>query len=511
LITRVSAYPSETIPTLGALLDELSERGVRYCLWKSNIRLKAALAGQTDLDLLVDREDGVLLRELLSRHRLKVLTPHSASAHGGMEHFLGMDEASGRLFHLHVHYQLVLGEQYVKNYRLPMEPHVLTSVRLLDGVPVPSAALEVSILAVRALLKYRGRDVVKDVLKIRSPGIPAAIQDEIAWLLDQTTPAEARTILDELRCPVPGSVVSQLLETVSRSPRAGYTLLLLRTRLRRAIRPFRRRSTLRATLVYWRATRRRRQLRRRSLQARMTPSAGGLMIALVGADGSGKSTVADALAQWLSWKLAVRVNYLGTNIPSPLGDPLYLAFRGLRRAQRTLGNNLGEGSRIVRWIGSMRDTTLALHYLVIGHDRARRYRHGRSDAQEGRVVIFDRFPLDSLSSRRTHRALDGPRISRTFGESTGPVRRALAGAEERIYQGFGLPDYLIVLDVSPEVSVDRKPDHSLEIVREKSRAAVELAAIAEMRHGSVRVFKVDANRPLVHVILEIKRKLWDVL
>lgn len=511
LITRVSAYPSETIPALGALLDQLAEAGVGYCLWKSNIRLREALAGQTDLDLLVDREDGASLRKLLSRHRLKVLRPHGASAHDGMEHFLGMDEASGRLFHLHVHYQLVLGEQYVKNYRLPMESQVLSSVRLLDGVPVPSAALELSILAVRALLKYRGRDVVKDVLKIRSPGIPEAIQDEIAWLLNQTTPAEARAALEERRCPVPGPVVSQLLATVSQSPRAGYTLLLLRTRLRRAIRPFRRRSTLRATLVYWQATQRRRRLRRRSLQVRMTPSAGGLMIALVGADGSGKSTVAGALAEWLSWKLDVRVNYLGTNVPSPLGDRLYLAFRGLRRAQRALGNNLGQESRIVRWIGSMRDTTLALHYLVIGHDRARRYRHGRSDAQEGRVVIFDRFPLEFLSSQRRHRALDGPRIWRTSGESTGPVRRALAGAEERIYKRFGLPDTLIVLDVSPEVSVDRKPDHSLEIVREKSRAAVELAAIAEMRLGAVRVCKVDANRPLAQVMLEIKRKLWDVI
>jgi len=131
LIAGVSDYPSDTIPALGALLDELAEKGVRYCLWKSNIRLRAGLAGETDLDLLVDREYGLQLREILGRHRLKQLMPHKASAHAGMEHFLGMDEASGRLFHLHVHYQLVLGEQYVKNYRLPMESQVLGSVRFV--------------------------------------------------------------------------------------------------------------------------------------------------------------------------------------------------------------------------------------------------------------------------------------------------------------------------------------------------------------------------------------------
>jgi thymidylate kinase len=511
LIAGVSDYPSDTIPALRTLLDELGEKRVRYCLWKSNIRLRAGLSGETDLDLLVDREDGLLLREILGRHRLKQLMPHKASAHAGMEHFLGMDEASGRLFHLHIHYQLVLGEQYVKNYRLPIESHVLSSIRLLDGVPVPLAEVELSILAVRALLKYRGRDGVKDILGIRSPGIPEEIQNEIAWLLDQTTAADVRVTLEAGGGPVPGNVVSQLLETIIRSPRSGYTLLLLRSRLRRALRPFRRRSRPRATIEYWRATRRRRQLRRRSLQARMTPSAGGLTIALVGADGSGKSTIADALARWLSWKLDVRVKYLGSNMPSPLGDRLYLAFRALRRVQRAVSNRLGPGSGVVRWIGSMRDITLALHHLAIGRDRARRYRDGESDAKAGRVVIFDRFPLESLSGEPRHKALDGPRISRVFQESTGPVKRALAGAEERVYRTFLLPDYLIVLDVSPEVSADRKPDHSLEILREKSRAAIEVAALAEMRHGSVRVVKVDADLPLARVLGEIKRRVWDVL
>jgi hypothetical protein len=243
----------------------------------------------------------------------------------------------------------------------------------------------------------------------------------------------------------------------------------------------------------------------------MTPFAGGLTLALVGADGSGKSTVADALSRWLSWKVDVRVKYLGSNIPSPQADGLYWAFRALRRLHRAVSLHLKPGAIVGRWIGSMRDTMLALHHLAMGRDRARRYRDGQADAKVGRVVIFDRFPLESLSSEYRHRTLDGPRISRAFGESTGPLRQALAGAEERIYKSFGLPDYLFVLDVSPEVSAYRKPDHSPELIREKSRAAVELAELAEMRNASVRVIKVDANRPLVHVLREIQRKLWDVL
>jgi thymidylate kinase len=422
-----------------------------------------------------------------------------------------MDDSSGRLFHIHVDYQLLLGEQHVKNYRLPMESQVLTSIRLLDGVPVPLAPVEVSILAVRTLLKYRGRDGVKDLLGIRSPGIPTGVRNEIEWLLSQTSAEDVRATLDACRRPVPTDVVSQFLETITRSPRAGYTLLLLRRRLRRAMRPFRRRSMPRATIAYWRATRRQKQWRRRSLQGGMTSFAGGLTVALVGADGSGKSTVADALARWLGWKIEVRVKYLGSNIRSPQADRLYWSFRALRRLQVVVSHYPKPNAILGRWISSMRDTMLALHHLSMGLDRARRYRDGQSDAKAGRVVIFDRCPLESLSSEYRHRTLDGPRISRGFDTSMGPVKRALAVAEERIYRSFGLPDVLFVLDVSPEVSADRKPDHSLELIREKSRAAVELAELAEMRNAFVGVVKVDANRPLADVLREIQRKLWDVL
>ena len=38
------------------LCQTLSTEGVDYCHWKSNDHLRAALAGETDLDLLVDGE-----------------------------------------------------------------------------------------------------------------------------------------------------------------------------------------------------------------------------------------------------------------------------------------------------------------------------------------------------------------------------------------------------------------------------------------------------------------------
>ena len=69
--------------------------------------------------------------------------------------FLGYDEPSGRIVHLHLHFRLILGERLLKNYRLPWEaalladamPHPTMPIRILDP------ASEAVLLAVRACLE----------------------------------------------------------------------------------------------------------------------------------------------------------------------------------------------------------------------------------------------------------------------------------------------------------------------------------------------------------------------
>jgi hypothetical protein len=494
---------------LAALLHELDAAGIRYCSWKSNQHLAEGLSGVTDLDLLIDRRNAAAFRAIAARHRVKPLLPPRHGAFPAMEHLLGFDAPTGRLFHLHVHYQLVLGERYVKNYRLPIEEAFLDRTVELHGVPVPQPAIELSVLAVRTLLKYRARDVVKDVLRIRSPGVPEETLAEIRWLLERTTVEEVRRTLRTMGNPLPADVVSGLVEIVTSSRRSGYTLLRLRTRLRGRMKPYRRRGRVRASAEYvWTLWRRRGWFRRRPVASGMLPVGGGIAIGVVGADGSGKSTVTTALAQWLSWKLEVAVLYMGSKEPSRASRFLYLTFRALRRGHRTMAGR--PGSVVARSIAWTRDLALALHHLSIGRDRLRRWRRGRREAAAGHVVIFDRFPLESLGSALDHRLLDGPQMGSSLNGSRSRVVRSLSRAEVRMYRGFGVPDQLVVLDVRPEVAVRRKPDHVPETLAVKARAALELAAVAESS-GTGRVSRVDANRPLDVVLMETKRTVWDVL
>ena len=246
----VSGYPRGTLDAVAEVLDALADARISYCAWKSNEHLDAALAGQTDLDLLVDRADAAVLADVFARHDIKRIQPPPDMCHPATEHFLGFDRPSGELFHLHVQYQLVLGQKYIKNYTIPLERQFLQSVSFLHGVPVPRPELELAVLATRALLKYRVRDVVKDVLRIRSPGVPAETRQEIEWLEARTTIARVRVAVEEHRDVLPPDPICTFLERLGTEPRSGLLFLRQRCQLRRALRPFRRRRSGAALLAY---------------------------------------------------------------------------------------------------------------------------------------------------------------------------------------------------------------------------------------------------------------------
>jgi hypothetical protein len=452
---------------VAALFETLEQRGIRYCHWKSNMRLELGMQGRTDLDLLVAREDSQAFRHILSQQEIKPVTPAPGKRFPGMEHYLGFDAASGSLFHLHVHYQLVLGEAFVKNYCLPVEGPFLDSARLLEGARVPAPELEIAVLSIRILLKYRDRDALKDILSIRSPGIQRAYLREIEWLLGQTSLESITQVVEGQADVLPAEIVLEFLKTVTSNPRAGKTLLSLRGRLRRALIPYRRQAPLAASVEYFREMwGQRKSLVLSSPAVRMTLPEGGISLALVGVDGAGKSTLTEILVRWLSWKLDVRSYYLGSKQPSPASAFLYSLFRACRRSQHVISSRLGQNSPPSRWLAGLRDVVLCAHYLSTGHDRYRRYSAGMKKALAGSAVIFDRFPLGSLDPEDS--LMDGPRLPSLVRDMSGAIPHAVARAEQELYNKMRFPDYLLVLNVSPKTSLERKPDHHPAAIEAKN-------------------------------------------
>jgi thymidylate kinase len=489
---------------LVALFQALNEQGLRYCHWKSNLNLGRSMRGLTDLDLLVDRSHGMSFREVLLQHDFKPLQSPCHKQYPAMEDYLGFDRDSGRLIHLHVHYQLVLGEQYVKNYHLPLEQEFLDGEHSDGGVKLPSPELETIVLAIRALLKTRDRDLLKGILSARGGILPAGILAEFEYLLDQTTVESISSVLESQVDLVSGDLVLGFLDTLKKGQGSGLTFYRLRRRLRRELAPYQRFSRWRAICVYVRngLLPRFRVLPRRYLtRKRKTMMSGGLTIAVLGVDGAGKSTVIADLRRFLSWRLTLHTYYMGSQQPSRvtsmIGWGSRMAIRACRAVKLLLGNRNPE------FLRRLSHLFRSFYLLAVARDRHRRYIHGQRRAAQGDVVLYDRYPLPAI--RMGSRFMDGPRIASSYTGEMGRVLTALARAEQEIYRQIRLPDHLIVLHVSPDVSVQRKPDHKREMIETKYQA------LQHMERADLCATEIDADQPLHQVLLQVKTTVWDLL
>jgi hypothetical protein len=126
------------LPLIQALCDGLSQAGIDYCHWKSNQAIDRSATGDNDLDLLVSRADFSRFSELLFRLGFKQAKASSLKQMPGVLDYYGYDSQADRLVHVHAHYQLILGHDMTKNYRLPIEAAYLTSATQGDVFRIPA-------------------------------------------------------------------------------------------------------------------------------------------------------------------------------------------------------------------------------------------------------------------------------------------------------------------------------------------------------------------------------------
>jgi thymidylate kinase len=222
----------------------------------------------------------------------------------------------------------------------------------------------------------------------------------------------------------------------------------------------------------------------------------GTLIAVVGADGAGKSAAVDALCDSLSPNFPVARVHMGKPRWSWSTFPIKATLKLLRSSGLSVGwesaaEPLLPGRRVgLGW--------LAWH-ATTARDRYRTYRRARRKADGGALVICDRFPLPQIES------MDGPRGDRFRAGSHSRLFAALARLERRYYARIGRPDLLLVLRVEPEVALRRRPEDPESRVRERAQEILEV----DWRATGAHVF--DANRPMAELHRELKSWIWKQL
>jgi thymidylate kinase len=488
----------ETHPALklvAELCRTLAAENINYCHWKSNVALDRSASGENDLDLLVSRADAQRFTEIL--YRLGFIEAQAAKEFKlpGVLDYYGFDQPSGTLVHVHTHFQLVLGNDLSKNYRIPLEQAYL-STSVQEGLfRVPLREMELVIFVIRMVLKHS----TWDSLLMRHGCLSSSERRELEFLATPETLAKMDSLLEKylpfldrslfddcLRSIQPGSSLrhrvrtgewlQKVLASCARQLQGSDILLKL---FRRIWQPVQAR-------VF-------RHFPRRRL------ANGGLFIAIVGGDGSGKSTAIDELYRWLSGKFDIKKAHMG----KPAWSRTTILMRGLLKIGTLLHLYPFERFSEQESYGLPPDTEQfpGYPYLVrtvcTARDRYLTYLRARRYSSNGGLVLCDRYSIPGFLP------MDGPhceRVSRTMKPNR--IIKLLTRLENSYYQKILLPDLLIVLRVIPEIAVRRKTDESEVSVRARS------TQVWELDWSKVPAHVLDASQPKEKILSEIKALVW---
>lgn len=494
---------------LARLFQRLHAESVVYCHWKSNEHLGASLVGKTDLDLLVHHQAAQPLVRVLSETGFKRFQTAPRAAYPGIESYFGLDPQTGALLHLHVHYQLTLGEKDLKGYRLPWE-HVVLGTRVFDkdaGIYVADPNIEALLLLVRVALKVRWRDGLWSLLG--RAYVRGNVLRELRWLAARADPAR---LFEHASGLVGEGAARQAVDLVAASPpslrqlsafRRSITPPVAEYRLYGALEARRRRWGREAARLWSRVGER--VFRVAPARTKRRPPQGGLLVAFVGLDGSGKSTLASEITAWLAPLVDVVPIYLGSGKgPTSLVRRLLEALAALLRPVAPGNPEAAEGGRPRRgqrasWLRTCGEL---LWVVSLARERRRRLRQARRARNLGMIVVCDRFLQTQFPEFN-----DGPAFSHWL-TARSSVLRAAAGIELGAIRAAELqpPDLVIRLRVQPEVAARRRPTMPLERLQHGART------IASLRYpATTRVAEIDADEPLEQVVLAVKRAVWGCL
>jgi len=213
------------------------------------------------------------------------------------------------------------------------------------------------------------------------------------------------------------------------------------------------------------------------------------MVAIVGCDGSGKSTITADLIKAMQKIRPTERRYLGL-ISGEDGDKIkklpiigvWLERRLAKKSEKTQ---------------SMRSEAPPLWAAFIMYAlscwRSSNFHKARALAESGVLVIADRYPQAEISGFH----YDGPGLG--VERVKGWLLKEMAKREVVIYEKLAnyQPELIIRLDIDVETAFARKPDHSYQELSDK------IGVMRQLNYNGANIVDLDSRKPYEEVLASV--------
>lgn len=491
------------LPIASTLVRALDAAGVQYGIVQDLASLPDALAGRDDLDVLLDKQDYPLfcsiLTELHGRRGVSLSCYDNVCA--GREDWFVPDFSRGAYLHLDLHIGIRVGREFRKRYLVFDYAAIARWERIsVAGMSIPIVSPQDEIRISIARFAFRGWTLPWT----RWVPVGLAWKDQLSCLPSTSSKQGPSVVGYEFGR---GRTVSCRIQpnedgfVVHRGDLA---------RLRRAIRHrcgFSGDSGIADAAVHvvrkasYLALRFVGRLFPGAVPAKRRPAVGGIVVALVGPDGLGKSTQVDLLTRTFRWKFGCAQAYAG--ISEGRGwwfrrELQRLVFPRRRQLKAMIQGDGEESLRRSRAKGNVLAAGLAFWGVLTAVERYIVVKRAHRWATRGLIVICDRWPQ---TLRKGY--LDGPMLPPSLSSNRGVA--TLARLEQKLYQKMDecRPHLTLHLVSDFAVSERRKPGG---ISREGFDARMSL--MAELRALDKDTRTVDASASAEAVNRELFKQIW---
>jgi len=328
------------------------------------------------------------------------------------------------------------------------------------------------------------------------------VRQEANWIMTDAALEEAMVLLRIWLPQVDAQLFRQAFEALRR-PASLWRRIVVGYRVRGRLRSFARRSEIQARWVGINRFAALVKYRLAGSSKKLTPAAGGALIAFVGSEATGKSTLLSEIWGWLGRHYTVRQVHAGKP-PSTLLTLVPHTFLPVIRRVFPEHRPTRVQAQQVSTLERKTSMLFAVRSVMLAYERKVQLTRAFAWSEEGTIVLSDRYP--SLkggapdSPQLTHLPMPSGRIS---------LRRWLTGLEARLYREIPNPDLVIYLTAPLEVT----------LARNETRNKTETEEYVRWRHSlssnpvfdGTPVHPLVTDQPLEDSVQEVKEAIWNAL